>query len=332
MPIGKTSEEQRPSIVPSRRVPPRRMGRYSSPLPRVGLLAAPMARRSCRHAPPAPFRSRWPVGPPRLRTATVRRWLRRCNGQILWMGSGRQTPRWCRCTPRPEDARPINHRTCHFRLDWLRLGPLAHTVPPGGRGWSRRMPLNGGSERSPGDHTSDGRRWNGSYGLQSLALPTSDATRRLARLFRRNGCCPCGNGRLGSPAPALQRAVFNGIESLVQAERNSVTVDFERVEQLCNPAGQMALQSLAAADASLLSRVRAADSDEARAINVFLGGRILFDRALGLAYADRLLNGRSWSAFMCALRSLCGVTQRALAHLSARFPRYLLDWMAPDAD
>ena len=27
MPIGKTSEEQRPSIVPSRRVPPRRMGK-----------------------------------------------------------------------------------------------------------------------------------------------------------------------------------------------------------------------------------------------------------------------------------------------------------------
>ena len=100
-----------------------------------------------------------------------------------------------------------------------------------------------------------------------------------------------------APAPALQRAVFNAIESLVQAERDSVTVDFERVEQLCNPAGQMALQSLAAADASLLSRVRAAESDEARAINVLLGDRILFDRALGLAYADRLLNGRSWSAF-----------------------------------
>jgi hypothetical protein len=100
-----------------------------------------------------------------------------------------------------------------------------------------------------------------------------------------------------SPAPGLQHAVFNAIESLRQAERDSVTVDFERVELLCNPAGKIALHSLAATNASLLSRLRTAESDEARAVMVLLEHRVLFDRALTLTYTDRLLNGRSWSAF-----------------------------------
>jgi hypothetical protein len=59
-----------------------------------------------------------------------------------------------------------------------------------------------------------------------------------------------------APAPALQRAVFNAIESLVQAERDSVTIDFERVGSSKPGRTDGAAISLAAADASLLSRVR----------------------------------------------------------------------------
>ena len=80
-----------------------------------------------------------------------------------------------------------------------------------------------------------------------------------------------------APAPAFQRVAFNAIESLAQAQRDFVTVDFEHVEQLCNPAGQMALYSLAATDTSLLSGLRTAESDEARAVMVLLEHRGLFD-------------------------------------------------------
>ena len=100
-----------------------------------------------------------------------------------------------------------------------------------------------------------------------------------------------------APAPAFYRAVFNAIETLPEDERDSVIVDFERVEHLRNPTGQMALHSLTAADASLAARVRTAQSEEARAITVLLANKLLFDQALALTYADRLLNGRSWSAF-----------------------------------
>jgi hypothetical protein len=100
-----------------------------------------------------------------------------------------------------------------------------------------------------------------------------------------------------APARDFQRAAFEAIESLPPAHRDSVTVDFECVEQLCDPAGQMALQAFAAVDADLLSRVRAAESNQARAITVLLSDRTLFDRALSRAYTDHLLNGRSWSAF-----------------------------------
>ena len=135
-----------------------------------------------------------------------------------------------------------------------------------------------------------------------------------------------------APAPALQRAVFNAIESLVQAERNSVTVDFERVEQLCNPAGQMALQSLAAADASLLSKVALLKMTKREPSMCSWGtGSCSIERWVWPTLIACSMAGVG-AHLMCVLRSLCGVTQRALAHLSARFPRYLLDWMAPDAD
>ena len=44
--------------------------------------------------------------------------------------------------------------------------------------------------------------------------------------------------------------------------------------------------------------MRAAESDEARAITILLGHRLLFDRALTLTYSERLLNGRTWSAYV----------------------------------
>lgn len=100
-----------------------------------------------------------------------------------------------------------------------------------------------------------------------------------------------------APAPSIQRTVFDALEGLTQADRDPVTVDFEHTEQLCNPAGQIMLHALAATNPRLLSEVLAAESDEARAVSVLLGHRVLFERALTLTYAGHLLNGRSWSAF-----------------------------------
>ncbi len=99
--------------------------------------------------------------------------------------------------------------------------------------------------------------------------------------------------------------MFNAIEG--GPDRDRITADFEQVDKLCNEIGQVALQTMAAVDADLLSQLHSAEGNEARAIKVLLHDKELFDRALALAFANGLLNGRSWSAFFVrdavALRS-----------------------------
>ncbi len=101
----------------------------------------------------------------------------------------------------------------------------------------------------------------------------------------------------GASPGALVRSVVNMIETLDATERDEITADFEQVDKLSCEIGQMALQSIVAADPDLLGRLRSAESNEARAIAVLLQDRERFDHALALAYANGLLNGRSWTAF-----------------------------------
>ncbi|MBV9491474.1 MAG: hypothetical protein JO069_17390, partial [Verrucomicrobia bacterium] len=91
------------------------------------------------------------------------------------------------------------------------------------------------------------------------------------------------------------------IEGLTGASYERVFTDFERVDQLCHPIGQRALQSVVGGDHMLLERIRSADSRESRGLIVLLENETAFDRALAVSYADRQRNGRSWSAFRIPL-------------------------------
>jgi hypothetical protein len=98
-----------------------------------------------------------------------------------------------------------------------------------------------------------------------------------------------------TPTQAQLDTLVNAINALVQ--RDTILADFEQVENLCNPIGQRALQSVVAGDAHILSLLQFAESDEARAIVLLLEDTTLFECVLAAAYADRLRYGRSWSAF-----------------------------------
>jgi hypothetical protein len=92
-------------------------------------------------------------------------------------------------------------------------------------------------------------------------------------------------------------ALHKAIEGLPTIDLERVFEDLERIDLLCDPIGQKALQSLIAHDRALLNRLQSADSDETRGVLVLLENEALFDHALAVSYADRLRNGRSWSAF-----------------------------------
>jgi hypothetical protein len=98
----------------------------------------------------------------------------------------------------------------------------------------------------------------------------------------------------------LTALLYEAIENLDAKRHDQTVADFERPDQLCDPIGQRALLSLVASTGNtvFLARLRAADSSETRGIMVLLDDEPLFERALALAYAERLRNGRRWSAFV----------------------------------
>jgi hypothetical protein len=100
-----------------------------------------------------------------------------------------------------------------------------------------------------------------------------------------------------SPTQTEPDALFAAITVLPQRDRDAIITDFENAEQLCDMVGQIALHPVAAGDARILSLLQSADSNVATSIMLLLAHDTLFERALAAAYADRLLMGRSWSAF-----------------------------------
>jgi hypothetical protein len=99
---------------------------------------------------------------------------------------------------------------------------------------------------------------------------------------------------------ALAAMLLEAIDALDKANHIQVIADFERVANLCDQFGQTALHSLVASsgNAAFLARLRSADSNETRGIMVLLDDESLFEQADAIAYADRLRNGRKWSAFI----------------------------------
>ena len=99
------------------------------------------------------------------------------------------------------------------------------------------------------------------------------------------------------PAQTKTDILFGAITALNQRDRDAIITDFENVELLCDPVGQIALHSVAAGDARVLAQLQSADTNVAKSITLLLAHDTLFEHALAAAYADRLLRGRSWGAF-----------------------------------
>ncbi len=108
------------------------------------------------------------------------------------------------------------------------------------------------------------------------------------------------------PTTTQPDRLLEAMNVLDQRVRDLVIADFERTDQLCDPVGQKALHSIAARDASALALLQAEDVDEVKAIALLVQYEALFEYAFAAAYADRLLKGRSWSAFSIDVSATIG--------------------------
>jgi hypothetical protein len=97
--------------------------------------------------------------------------------------------------------------------------------------------------------------------------------------------------------PELLRQMRAVIEGLAEHDRHRVFDDFERVSQLADDVGQLALRGTLSDAPELLDAISGMDSHEARALLALLRRPDAFEHALSVAYAERLQYGRSWNRF-----------------------------------
>jgi hypothetical protein len=92
-------------------------------------------------------------------------------------------------------------------------------------------------------------------------------------------------------------SVRQGIEALPESELLRIYDDFDRVCQLADDTGQLALRGMIGDTPELLKALSDIDSHEGRARLVLLGQPDAFNRALSTAYAERLIDGKYWDRF-----------------------------------
>ena len=97
--------------------------------------------------------------------------------------------------------------------------------------------------------------------------------------------------------PELMQRIRTVIEGLVEHDRQRVFDDFERVSQLADDLGQVAIKGTLSNAPDLLDTIFGMDSHEGRALLTLLRRPDAFEHALSVAYADGLLYGRNWSRF-----------------------------------
>jgi hypothetical protein len=95
----------------------------------------------------------------------------------------------------------------------------------------------------------------------------------------------------------LIEQIRNVIDGLGEHDRHRVFDEFERVSQLTDEVGQVALWSTLAEAPEFLKVISEVDSHEGRALLALLRRPDAFEQALSVAYAERLQYGRSWSRF-----------------------------------
>jgi hypothetical protein len=91
--------------------------------------------------------------------------------------------------------------------------------------------------------------------------------------------------------------VRQAIEALPESEFLRIYDDFDRVCQLTDDTGELALHGTISDVPELLDALSDIDSREGRALLVLLGQPDAFDRALSAAYAERLIDGKYWDRF-----------------------------------
>jgi hypothetical protein len=91
--------------------------------------------------------------------------------------------------------------------------------------------------------------------------------------------------------------VRQAIEALPERELLRIYDDFDRVCQLADDTGQLALRGMIGDAPELLEALSDIDSNEGRALLVLLGQPDAFNRALSAAYAERLIEGKYWDRF-----------------------------------
>jgi hypothetical protein len=97
--------------------------------------------------------------------------------------------------------------------------------------------------------------------------------------------------------PKLVEHIWAVISGLAEPDRHRVFDDFERVSQLTDEIGQVALRSTLADASDFLEAIYEMDSHEGRALLTLLQRPDAFEQALSVAYAERLQYGRTWNRF-----------------------------------
>lgn len=97
--------------------------------------------------------------------------------------------------------------------------------------------------------------------------------------------------------PKLIEQIRTVIDGLAEQQRHRVFDDFERVSQLADEIGQLALRGTLLSSPDLLDVISEVESHEGRALLALLRQPDAFEHALSIAYADRLQYGRSWNRF-----------------------------------
>jgi hypothetical protein len=97
--------------------------------------------------------------------------------------------------------------------------------------------------------------------------------------------------------PKLIEHIWVVINGLTERDRHRVFDDFERVSQLTDEIGQVALRSTLAEAPDFLEAISQINSHEGRALLALLRWPEFFEQALSVAYAERLQYGRTWNRF-----------------------------------
>jgi hypothetical protein len=97
--------------------------------------------------------------------------------------------------------------------------------------------------------------------------------------------------------PKLIEQIRTVIDGLAEQQRHRVFDDFERVSQLADEIGHLALRGTLVSAPEFLDAISGIESQEGRALLALLRQPDAFEHALSVAYAERLQYGRSWNRF-----------------------------------